>query len=183
MRSKKETIKKHGHYTGLILIIAALLFSCLTVKAGTIFFLKETCQIESGDKLMDSAALKPCELFSFTGKTVEGKIYVSWIVKSMSSDYYFNLERSFDGKKYSTVKIAKGFFSPPGQKLVYTFTDSVCEYSENVYYRLRLHKIQAIVEDCKSINLCSENSFERSNTMVMEKIIEKQKEETNFSMR
>lgn len=136
-----------------------LLFFALALT--TVSFGKKFQTTEPGESLADTIETQPfCQLVSFTVKTVEGKNYINWCVKSRADNYYFVLERSYDGKLFSIVNRKKCFVSPVDHILQYSFVDGVRTNSEHMYYRISLHKIEAIDLEHKMIGLSPTNMFE-----------------------
>ncbi len=134
-----------------------------TLTVSTVIFGQNLKSITSQKNEAAHEISSPCELMSFTVKTVEGKNYINWLAKSSSNDYYFLLEKSFDGEEYLRIYIAKNSISPADQKLQYSFVDEEITNSKKTYYRITLHKIEAIDTKSKLIVLSSENVFEMNN--------------------
>jgi hypothetical protein len=105
-------------------------------------------------KLKDS-----CTLVSFTAREVESKIYINWNVISPFNDFYFVLERSTDGKNYSIANVRKGYISPCGQPLQFSFTDVPESVSGMVYYKIKLQKINGADEKNHLAILSSKDLF------------------------
>lgn len=168
MKIESEKIKKPVHFICLILLMTSLLLG-LTTKAASID--------QENDSLAKNNA-KICELVSFTVRTVGGKNYINWNAKSVSDDYYFVLEKSFDGLNFSITKIKKCFVSPGGQNLQYSVIDEQIANAEIVYYRIALHKIEAIDAESKIISLSPKNTLEENAKRLIEakQIVTQQKE-------
>jgi parallel beta-helix repeat protein len=76
----------------------------------------------------------PVELLSFTGHLNDGSIVLDWSTASEKNNSYFSIQRSFDGKSFSTIGTVRGNGN----------TDQISNYSYSdynvdqavVYYRL-----------------------------------------------
>jgi hypothetical protein len=89
----------------------------------------------SGTFIPLSTSLLPVELFSFTGKIINNRIFVEWITEFEFNNNYFSLEKSYNGIDFKTINEIKGFkYSNSKQK--YSVFD---EYSKNpnIFYRLK----------------------------------------------
>ncbi|MGQ0827543.1 MAG: hypothetical protein ACT4ON_04005 [Bacteroidota bacterium] len=109
-------------------LILILLCGCITSK--------ESLPI-AGEKKIN----RYCELKKFTAQSVNGKIYINWLVNTNVNNYYFLLERSTDGENFITVCIKKGFVSPVRDGLLYSYTDTDSKAFIHTY---RLRAVQAI---------------------------------------
>jgi len=168
MKIESEKIRKPVHFICLILLMTSLLLG-LTTKAASID--------QENDSLAKNNA-KICELVSFTVRTAGGKNYINWNAKSVSDSYYFVLERSFDGANFSIAKIKKCFISPGGQYLQYSVIDEQIGNAETVYYRIALHKLEAIDAESKILILSPENMLKENaqRFIVAQPIVIQQKE-------
>jgi hypothetical protein len=134
--------------------IAIFLFFTLLTIATLCFGNKQV----SNDK--NKIHVSPYELVSFTAKQISDKNYITWCVISAQQNYFFVLERSLDGENYSIIELKKGF-SSFGKQLQYSFIDSEPQFSEKIYYRIKLHEIQAADPENKKAVLSKENMFEQ----------------------
>lgn len=76
----------------------------------------------------------PVTLLSFTGKEINGKVDLNWITVSEVNNNMFELERSMDGIKFSTIAKAKGAGNSR-LRLHYNYLDETPLNGIN-YYRL-----------------------------------------------
>ena len=82
-----------------------------------------------------TTSLLPIDLISFTGKIVNGKIFVEWITDFEFNNKHFSLEKSYNGIDFKTINEVKGFkYSNSKQK--YSIYDELSE-KQNIFYRLK----------------------------------------------
>ncbi len=81
------------------------------------------------------AVTLPLELTSFTGKYESGKVYLNWTAASEQNLDYFIVERSTDGKDYTSIGLSygSGYSSASSE---YSFVDNA-PLRALAYYRLR----------------------------------------------
>jgi hypothetical protein len=148
--------------TSILDKIAFFLFFVLLTVATLCFGLKSSGTISLRQET------SPYELKSFRVKQLDDKVYVNWLAISTHDNYYFALERSTDGENYSVIELKKGFCSPGGQKLQYSFIDEEILVSEKIWYRIRLHEIQATDITHKKAILSKEDMFgQNENALVV----------------
>lgn len=137
--------------------IAALLLFFLLTLATVCFGIKRS----SSDSLLQKqlTTVTQYKLVSFTAKQIESKKYLNWSVISTHGNFYFVLERSTDGQDYTVIDLKKGFVSPKGQKLQYSYIDSGVSAAEKFYYRIRLLEIQAVEGESKKAILSKDDLF------------------------
>lgn len=138
-------------------IAIALFFALLTM--ATLCF-----GVKSKDSLSAHmhTGTTPYELVAFKVQPLNNRNYINWSVISAHGNHYFALERSFDGENYSVIQLKRGFASPKGQKLQYSFIDEETSSSERTYYRIKLHEVQAMDTNHKKAILSPENMFEKN---------------------
>ena len=79
----------------------------------------------------------PVLLVSFTAQKVEGSALLQWKTSSEVNASHFEVERSTDGRKYSSIGTVRAVGNGNGE-LGYTFRDrEFSSMAEVVYYRLR----------------------------------------------
>lgn len=66
---------------------------------------------------------KDVNLTEFTAKYKFGKVYLNWKVQSTTDNNLFVVEKSGDGKKYSTLSIEESAISPADEELLYSVID------------------------------------------------------------
>ncbi len=83
-----------------------------------------------------AAAPLPVKYLSFTGNAVSKSVF--WVTAQEINNNYFEIERSFSGKEFTSVGVALGGFEN-GTKKEYVFKDNsaLLEDKEAVYYRLK----------------------------------------------
>ncbi|WP_114778394.1 T9SS type A sorting domain-containing protein [Botryobacter ruber] len=77
----------------------------------------------------------PVELSSFDGKATPGGIELTWTTATETNNDRFEVQRSSDGKEYTTIGSVKGAGNS-STKLSYAYTDKAAARGIN-YYRLR----------------------------------------------
>ena len=82
-----------------------------------------------------SGVTLPVELVSFTGKKNNNEVDLKWITASELNNDYFTLERSKDGKAFSSIGTKKGAGNS-NTPIEYTFVDTD-PFKEINYYRLK----------------------------------------------
>lgn len=85
-----------------------------------------------------AAALLPVKYQSFTGNAVNKSVVLNWVTAQEANNNYFEIERSFTGKDFTSIGIAMDGFEN-GTKKEYAFKDNspLLEDREIVYYRLK----------------------------------------------
>ncbi len=85
-----------------------------------------------------AAAPLPVKYLLFTGNAVSKSVYLNWVTAQEINNNYFEIERSFTGKEFTSVGVALGGFEN-GTKKEYAFKDNsaLLEDKEVVYYRLK----------------------------------------------
>ncbi len=80
----------------------------------------------------------PVKYLSFTGNAVNKSVVLNWVTLQEINNNYFEIERSFTGKEFTSVGIALNGFEN-GTKKEYAFKDNsaLLEDKEVVYYRLK----------------------------------------------
>ena len=80
----------------------------------------------------------PVKYLSFTGNAVNKNIILNWVTAQEVNNNYFEIERSFTGKDFTSIGIALDGFEN-GTKKEYAFKDNsaLLENKEIVYYRLK----------------------------------------------
>jgi hypothetical protein len=109
---------------------------------------------------------KIVDLKSFVVKQIGDKNYIIWTALSTDSDFYFVLEKSTNDSKFETVSTIKGFSSPLGKPLLYSFVDEKKDSCLSPVYRLKAYKINYEIIDGEKIqvyNRFEPNLLEDSN--------------------
>lgn len=151
-------MKKEIHITGFIAVL---------IIAGVA--LAEVCTGQTGNQKQLQENDATCLLKSFTVKQVGQNNYLNWNVFSSINDYYFLLEKSSDGKIFSTVSIKKGGKSPANLALLFSFVDDI-DYGSKTVYRLSAYELHFQERDTQTINLNEKNIFGESQNAIVEVI-------------
>ena len=77
----------------------------------------------------------PITLLSFTGETIDGRNHLQWITASEVNNDYFELQRSFDGINYETIKKVEGQ-GTTNRETIYDYVDK-SPFNGLNYYRLK----------------------------------------------
>ena len=85
-----------------------------------------------------AAASLPVKYLSFTGNVVNKSVVLKWTTAEEINNNYFEIERSFTGKDFSSIGVALDGFEN-GTKKEYAFKDnaSLLENKDVIYYRLK----------------------------------------------
>lgn len=81
-----------------------------------------------------------CNLKRFTARTIEGKVYLNWIIVSNTPNYYFVLEKIVDSTT-TIIDIKKGAISPNNIELLFCYTD---KDSTNNSITYRINAVQPL---------------------------------------
>lgn len=76
-------------------------------------------------------------LTSFTYKVIEKKVYFKLLVRNLSEDCVFVVERSVEDNDYKAVAIKMGKADNNNVDLLYCFQDTLDIDSDKAYYRLK----------------------------------------------
>lgn len=140
--------------------IAALLLFFLLTLATVCFGIERS----KADTTLQKETIAPhYELIAFSAKQVANKKYINWTVASNQDNYYFLLERSTDGENFTAIHMKKGFISPKGQQLQYSFIDDESVQAEKFYYRIKLLEVQAFDVTNKKEILSMQDMFAKSS--------------------
>lgn len=130
---------------------------CLCVLFALFFSECHSFKKISNKEMALSSTIKPnsdillgegiCLLKQFQGTSVDGKIYINWLSISNTSQFVFELEKSVDGKNYSSIYLVKGMVSPnENTALLNCYTDSTSQF-KTVYYRLKTIKLNSTLKE------------------------------------
>ena len=80
----------------------------------------------------------PVKYLSFTGNAVNKSVILNWVTAQEINNNYFEIERSFTGKDFTSIGVALDGFEN-GTKKEYAFKDnaSLLENKDVIYYRLK----------------------------------------------
>ncbi len=85
--------------------------------------------------ILDHTGHVPVELSSFSANVVDGFVRLDWATTTETNNYGFEVQRSIDGKSFSTVAFVNGAGTST-EKHTYSFVDSDVEMG-NYFYRLK----------------------------------------------
>lgn len=77
-----------------------------------------------------------CYLKKFSGRVIEGKIYLNWEITSNINNYYFVVEKITDSAKKEIVSVQKGYPSPGQTELLFCFIDEDTATYKEITYKL-----------------------------------------------
>ena len=129
MKTKKTVLAGITITTLLREIILMILFSLALSAFGQ--RVQEDEQYSFGNKNVDEY-----ELTSFKCRSVEGKVYIMWIVLEPSNECIYVLERSGNNELYKPIQVFKGSKSPNKIELLNSFIDNK-PLDGTSYYRVR----------------------------------------------
>ena len=96
-----------------------------------------TVVVYYSDGCMDtSATVTPVTLHSFTGYYKNSSVHLSWVSASETNTNYYAVERSTDGKNFTSITTS--FANEDRAGATYSYTDFANNETGNLYYRLRI---------------------------------------------
>jgi len=97
----------------------------------------------------------PVTILSFTGKSIDGTSQLNWVTASEQNNSHFVVERSKDGRAFSTLSNAiksKAINGNSESPLDYGYTDATPFQGHN-YYRLQQHDIDGKISYSKVLDV------------------------------
>ncbi len=115
----------------VIMLFATHAFSQTYANAGAAL---EISLIKANNSISLSAD-SSAEFLSFTGRNVEGKTYLKWLVKNEKSDGYYFIFRSVKKDSFNLIGSKQGVGVNIEKGISYWFTDSV-PLKDNATYKI-----------------------------------------------
>ncbi|MES2389650.1 MAG: T9SS type A sorting domain-containing protein [Bacteroidota bacterium] len=100
----------------------------------------------------------PVTLLSFTGKTENGKAHISWVTATESKNKGFDVQRSTDGKVFSSIAFVPAQSAKTIGKKTYSYTDET--NSGNAWYRLVQTDLDNVTEIFAPVYVSNKESKE-----------------------
>ena len=142
-------------------IIGILVSLVITLSVNELFSMNGQYTNKQGSSKNTSDS---CILISFTAKQIAQKNFINWCVSSDLKDYYFVLEKSTDGKNFSTVNIQEGAISPRKKTLQFFFIDNL-DTAPTILYRISAYKFYMADDQTLNIYLSQKNIFDNYNNI------------------
>jgi len=121
------------------------------------------CQVTDGISIINLNVLNcgvalQTELLSFNGRLVNGQAQLSWNTSREEEQVYFNVEKSPDGRNFTSIGTVKGFANRAAETNSYSFTDSAL-LNGKASYRITMHDNGAKRKMSRIIQLQLEESL------------------------
>ncbi len=84
----------------------------------------------------ESSSPLPVELKTFTGKELDCERVLEWITSSEEDNSYFEIQKSYDGKEFSSIATVRGQTNASTENY-YSHIDQSGNLSSTIYYRLK----------------------------------------------
>ena len=116
-----------------IAILVAILIITLNTKANS-----NTPTLLDVPSYSFTSTQSIVKYISFNGNLVNNTVCLSWVTSQELNNNYFEIERSFNGKDFSTVGLAlDGFENDANKEYAFKDNSKLLENKEVVYYRLK----------------------------------------------
>ena len=113
-------------------------YAVLTLFAFILGFTTSLAQkVVNIEETKNNINIEVCEFKTFSAKLLDGKVYLNWRAISSNNDCFFIIERSVNGKDYTTIGLKQGALSPNNIPLLYSFIDESPLFS-SVFYRIKI---------------------------------------------
>lgn len=99
--------------------------------------------------------LLPVELVSFSAGLVDSKVIINWSTVTEQNNYGFQVEKSEDGKNWTSIGFVKGSGNSNSEKS-YSFTDNDLSFAK-ILYRLKQIDVDGSSTYSKSIEISIDN--------------------------
>jgi hypothetical protein len=83
---------------------------------------------------------------SFTVNQVNKKVTIDWVTNSKATANYFEIQRSLDGKNFTTIALVMGPDPQKGDGDCYECFDKTLAKKKNCFYRLKHVSVDGEVE-------------------------------------
>jgi len=119
-------------FSGFILSIILMIPGCSSLHNTKMLETRETIKLN----LDILAGPGECVLKKFQGTSINNKFYLHWIFQSNTSQFFFQVESSVNGKNFKPCYFKQGSLSPDKTSLMLCMTDSANK-NDVVFYRIK----------------------------------------------
>lgn len=115
------------------------------------------CQLTDGNtnitlNIIDCGEVLSTNIVSFTGQFQNGKSNLSWTTNMEPMPYIFEIEKSFDGKNFTTIASTNSYGNLGANINTYTFTDPVIA-QETAFYRIKMTGKEGFVKYSRIVKM------------------------------
>ena len=115
------------------------------------------CQLTDGNtnitlNIIDCGEVLSTNIVSFTGQFQNGKSNLNWTTNMESMPYIFEIEKSFDGKNFTTIATTNSYGNLGANINTYTFTDPTTA-QETAFYRIKMNGKEGFVKYSRIVKM------------------------------